>query len=310
MADSSSMVVRYIAESTWGTTPAAALTAVPVTSFNPGHRKETFRSNRISSDAQVKHLVQGARHGEPQFGFELSYADLDAFLPLLFRNDWAADTPSTGSDRLENGTDVKSMTLEAEFTDIAKFVALKGARASGATISIQTGSMINGTFSFMSKGAIPADATVGTGGPSAAADNQPFNVVDHITVLEEGGSSIGTVFGIELTFTTNARIKSVLGTADPYGIGLGDFEVSGTVSMHYEDNVHYLKYINHTASSLRFQLTDTAGNVMDWTTPEVYYSDGNPDASGPNIDTPLALNFQAVKDPSLAVTSRIDRTAA
>lgn len=312
MADSSEAVLRYAFETTWGTTPSVAGQEIPITSFNPGYEKNVIEENRITGNPEVTGIARGTHGASPSMGFELSFTDLDEMLAAFLRHStdgtWTADTPSVGTDRIENGSAKPSLSLEVEYQDISKFVAITGARPQQLQLSIALNQAITGSLQFSSKAPASGSATIFTGSPTAATLNPIFNTVDHITVLEEGGSAIAEVFGLDLTIDLSTRRKEVVGQADPFGIGMGKVRVTGSLSTHFEDVTELAKLYAHTASSIVFQLTDSAGNVYDFNLPALVYNDGNPDVTGPDQDVPLVLGFSAYKDASTGATIRIDRT--
>ena len=103
------------------------------------------------------------------------------------------------------------------------------------------------------------------------------------------------------------RPKGVLSDPALIGVGTGPFTVTGSLNLYFENKTHYEKLINHTSSSLQFTLVDGAGNSLDFTILDLQYSDGNPDASGPNVDIPISLGFTGQKESASGKTIRIDR---
>ena len=91
--------------------------------------------------------------------------------------------------------------------------------------------------------------------------------------------------------------------------GIRKFNLSGTVSAFFDDITLYNKFINETASSLQFELTDTAGNSYFVYMPNIKYMSGNPDVSDDGSVT-ISMAFAGVKDTATGKTLIIQRKPA
>jgi len=310
MADSSVTQIGYAIETTFGTTPSAALKVVPVTSFNWGYTQETFSSQRHLGDPQRRRTARQMHNSAPSFNTELSFGDMDDFLQVFLRaSGWQADTPVEDTQRLENGIIRTSMTLEAHYPDISKFISAKGCRPGAASISIQKGGMATCSFGFTGLPPVAAGTTVGTGTRTAAADNETFSGVESLTLVEEGGSTLGDLLGIEININNGTRLKSVLNSATPTAIGAGEFTVGGSISLYFEDTDVWAKALARTVSSLQVVAEDSTGNELLMHIPRLYFTGGSPDMSGPYVDIELPLTFEAEKDPTSGKTIWFERTA-
>ena len=80
-ADSNRVGLRFIAESTWGTTPASGTTRViRLTSSSLAVTKETVVSDELRADRMVGAVVEVAAMTEGDISFEYSAGSVDAFL--------------------------------------------------------------------------------------------------------------------------------------------------------------------------------------------------------------------------------------
>lgn len=310
MSDSNSSVLRYALESEPGVIPTTQFREMLMTSLTWGRQKAGIESQRISSDPQLHHFVAGTRSSQPSVGVELSARDLDIWFPAFCRSAWQDDTPEAGTSRLENGALVPTMVLELDHTDNEELLLVRRATPGSWSLQAEVDQIVTGTFSFMGHAPEPRDESAGTGEPIAAPDNEPFNSVDHITLMEEGGSTITKVNSFSLNVDLGARPQHVLGLADPYSINLGKWRPTGTVGMWWESYIEYQKALNHGASSFLLRLVDGNGNQYDFRLPRLFYTDGDPDISGPDSDIPLNLNWVGVKDPTTGKSIQIDRTLA
>lgn len=93
MADGGRVVLAYIEEASWGTTPASALTKVAfATSENITRNQSTTVSSAIRGDYVKPQVIRTSVSGSGGFPFEVAYADgpLNDFVEGVFRSDWGA----------------------------------------------------------------------------------------------------------------------------------------------------------------------------------------------------------------------------
>ena len=90
MADSSQTQLYFVEETTWGTTPAAALKELRFTGESLGFNIETVTSNEIRADRQVSDLIQTNASASGAVNFELSYGAYDELIAAALFGDWTA----------------------------------------------------------------------------------------------------------------------------------------------------------------------------------------------------------------------------
>jgi len=100
MANGSRHSMRYIAESTYGTTPATpAFKPIRHTSTTLGLSKESLQSEEIRDDRQIADFRHGAYQVGGDMNIELSFASFDDLLEAVLLGTWTA-TKTTGSATL------------------------------------------------------------------------------------------------------------------------------------------------------------------------------------------------------------------
>lgn len=209
----------------------------------------------------------------------------------------APATVKIAGKRLKNGIARKSLLIEKFFGDIAQYGSFRGCRSGGISFQIESGSIVNGSFSITGKEAIPSGTSVSTT-KIAAGITDALNATTNVGAIEEGGIALTTaVRSISLELGNNLRPKPQVGSRSPIDVGYGFLDVTGTLTAYFQDLVMWNKFINHTSTSLRFRFTDSAFNIMEFILPRLYYSNGNPTAPGGNDDVMLPLEFTAVRDP-------------
>lgn len=290
----------YLAETTWGTTPAAALTKLRITGENLIASTQTAKSQEILGNREVQDIIRTGRGSQGSFNFELSYGNLDALLEGVFMATWATNV-------LEVGSTFKSYTMEKQFLDVGRYHTYTGQVINGMSLSIRPGSIITGSMEVLGKAPTVGSSSAGTGAIVAAPTNPVMNAVDYIQTLEEGGSPIGNVMGIDLNIRNNMRQQMALGDVDPIGMGLGQFEVEGGMELYFEDDTVYSKYLAFTTSSLQFVLGGASSLNYDFLISKLKYIGTEVVATGPNSDIMARTSFNAFIDAS-NTTLQLTRT--
>ena len=303
MADTNRTSLYLLEESTFGTTPASSAWAT----LRPTGESLQFgitnvTSDEIRSDRNITDLVQTDATVTGDLNFELSHGSFDTLLEGCMCSAFSANV-------LKNGTTLKSYSIEKKFADVSRYHTYKGCRVGGMNLSVASGSIVTGSFSFQGKNAIAGNSSASSGTPSAQTTTTPFNAVGNLGTLKEGGSTLSdNVMSINLTISNNLRSNTAIGTLGSTGIGLGTFEVSGSMSVYFANDTLYNKYLASTASSLEFTLTDASSNAYTFLLPKIKYSSGTVMAGSQNADLMAELGFQAIYNASDTATIKITRT--
>lgn len=303
--------IRYAPETTWGTTPAIPMKNFRATSAALKAVNDTVVSAEARADGQITDLVRVGVSATANIGFELSFGSLADFLAAALRSAWVTGTgfggTEVGTDLLENGTTLKSFTLESEFSNISQFLTVKGARINTLSLSIAPGQIVTGSMDFIGKIAAIGGTSAGTGAATAAPTADVLDPT-RMTGMTEGGAAV-EMLGIDLQIANNLRAQSVLGQSGLRGVGYGPLAVTGSLKAYFTDSTLITKWISHVASSLAWALNDADGNSLAFSIPRIKYSDGDtPNDSGG--DDVVTLPFQGILDPTTGKTIRIASTAA
>ena len=216
-----------------------------------------------------------------------------------------------GGSMIRNGVLPHSYTLEKVFSDISEYVAFTGMRVASVNLSVDTGALITGAFSFQGKRAQVGGSTVGTGSPVEAPVNPVYNSVDHVTGLRVGdGSESFEVSSHNFTIDNTLRAQKAVGTLGSIGVGLGTLNVTGSISAYFTSRSLYEKHLNWETSSFSYRVEDASGNGYVFTFPALKFTDGNPVAGGKDQDIMAEMSWTAYRHPSLGYTVQIDRFGA
>jgi hypothetical protein len=301
MTDTNRVSLYVLPETTWGTTPAAGtFEELRYTGESLVYNVETASSSQIRSDRNVSDVVrtQASTSGDVQF--ELSYGSFDTLLEGLMMGTWATDV-------LKNGTTLKSYSIEKYFEGLNKYHTFKGLRVSSMSLDLGAGDMVTGSFAFLGKGIATGTSSASTGTATAANSNSIFNAVDNVTVLKEGGSTYSDkVMSLSLTVENNLRANQSVGSLEATRIGFGQFNVSGSMSVYFQNQGVFDKFVNGTDSSIEFTLSDGT-NSYNVLIPKVEYTAANVTAGGANSDVMAEVEFTAKYDATNDCTLKITR---
>ena len=312
MADGSRHSMAFVAEATFGTTPATPVfTPIRHTGTTLALSKNTLQSEEIRNDRQIADF----RHGSYQVGgdinFELSYGSFDELLSAVLCGAWTTDTPVVGTDQLKAGTTRKSYTIERYFSDVLSadkpYHRFTGCEFSRMQLQIAADAMITGSLSVVGAGMATGTAIIAGATYPAASTTSPL---DSFTgSLNEDGTAIAVITEIQLTIENGHAARYVVGSKQSIRPSIGRSNVSGQITAFFENSTLLDKFINETESDINFTLPDAAGNSYKFILPRVKYNGGQPDVQGEGPIT-LSMPFQALLDSTTGTNILIERTAA
>ena len=293
--------MAYVAESTFGTTPTTPV-FVPIrhTGTTLGLSKDAIESEELRQDRQIAHYRHGNKSVSGDVNIELSYGSFDDLLQATLAGSWASDVLLAGTTR-------RSFTIERHHSDINKYLRSTGCSFNSMSLSVAPNSMVTGSFSIIGKSFTVASTAITGATYSSETTSAPF---DSFTgSVNEGGSSVAVVTGIELSVDNGMEALYVVGSDETLLPSIGKSTVTGSITAYFENSLLIDKFISETASSLEFTLTDQAGNSYIFELPNVKYNSGNPEVGGPGAIT-VSLDFVALYDSGTGSQIQITRVPA
>lgn len=277
------IIIGYVEEVTWGTDPGTTRTLVRVTSENLRQVTDTVQSNEITGSRMVQDIVRTNVGVEGTIEWELSANTFDTLFQFVLMNSALGN----------NGSTLRSMTLEREYTDQTNLSDIfTGCVIDRMTLNVAPREIITGSFGIIGK---IQSAGTGMTTPTAAATDAVVNAVDHVSALTEGGGSVD-LLNWTMELNNNLRTRPLIGVLGPNSVALGRLEINGTIQLYFENNTAYAKYLNFTQSSLQIDITDGSSNGYRIAIPAIKYTEGEKPVPGPNNDIIVTLNWQAKSD--------------
>jgi len=291
--------LAYIAETTFGTTPATPTFAtLPFNTHSLDVTKDRVEGNEIQADR----MPRVDRHGNKQAGgsieVDLRKGDYDAFLESAFLNSFSTNT-------LKIGTAPKYFSIEDAANDISQFRLFTGMSVSTLNVSIAPNQMVTATFDMVGKTGTQAATTGSTGGtPTASSANAPFD--SYSGTIEDGGSAISIVTSIDFSVTNSLAPTFVVGSDSAQQLEFGRAVIEGTMTVYYEDAALINKFLNETESSIEVSVNDPSGaSAYTFLFPRVKYNGASVPVQNPQsrlITLPFVSLYDTSENSNLVLT--------
>jgi len=289
--------LAYIAEVTYGTTPATpAFQVINPTSHSLGLEKETFQSETIRSDRQLNDFRHGVRQVSGDIGIEFRDASWDDLLQAVMMGTWSADV-------LKAGTTRRSFTIERFFSDITRYRRAVGCEFNSFSLECPASGIVTGTF-----GVIGMDDTgAGTAIASSTYTADPNeNVMDSLSgSITVGGSAVTCITSIKLTLENGIENLPVVGETTRIRGAAGRSIVTGELTAFYQDDTLLDAFEDETEVAIVFTLTDGVATYT-FTLPKVKFTGGKPEVGGER-EVSITMPFQAIYSSGDATQLKIER---
>lgn len=297
-ASGSEHSLYYVTEVTPGVTPATPA----FKTFRHTGTTLALSKDAIQSEELGGRRIRCFRHGNKQVGgdgsLQLSYGDFDDMLEAALCGTWAADVLKTGSAR-------RTFTFERYFADIAQRIRYTGVEVNELSLTVAPNAIVAGSLSFIGLDQDPVNTMIAGSTYAAPSAQCPFDSFTGSIV--EGGLTIGVVTQLEMTLANGLEPLFVVGSSSAIGKSIGRTNVSGTMTVYFENMTLLNKFVNETSSSLVFTLQAEDGSTLEFNLPNVKFNSGSPDVSGDGPIT-LAMSFQALYDGTTQTELQITRT--
>lgn len=209
---------------------------------------------------------------------------------------------------LRNGVELHSYTLEKELQDANPVASFKflGMRVGAMNLDFSIGSILTGSFGFMG-----LDSEVGAAVTPVATDPTTTGVMNSVgdvgDILIDGTESTACFNSLTLALANGLRGQDCIGTLGHSGIALGRIDLTGNISIYFQDTTEYTKFINASSFSLSFTVTDNDNKKYIVTLPEVKYETMTIVSGGLDADVMVDATWRAIIDPTLEYTIEIVR---
>lgn len=306
VADGSQVRLADVSETTIGTTPATPTFQVMryVTS-DVKLSKQTDVPNEVRADRNVSTITDVGRSVTGTINTLLSYGTFDTWLERLLCSSWATNV-------LKNGITPKTGTLEQFFEQGATdtYIRYQGVRWNTLDLSLTARKSVEANWGIMGiRSPTPTSAII-TGATYTDPTTSPvFNAGLNVASLAlTGVTNSPKMQKLTMRINNNIYQNDVVGSYEPYGHGLGRFEVTGTMTTYFENLDTYQAILDHSDVSLAFTLLDANSKSYAFSLPKVKLLDGGPTGVGNGQPVILDVPFQAYYDATSVASLSITRS--
>lgn len=198
---------------------------------------------------------------------------------------------------LKAGVERQSFTMLRHFTDMdpaeKAYHTFLGTEFNTLSLSLTPGEKVTGSLGILGREpglsvTPPADSTFGTATTSRVFDSFTGS-------LKEDDTEIGIVTELSLSLENGLEPRPVLFSKYTLQPSIQRSNLTGQMTVYFENATMLEKFLNETSSSLDFTITDLDGNSYRIFIPNISYTGGQPDTTGQGSIT-LAMPFQAIYD--------------
>lgn len=310
-AQGSRSTLSFLAESTFGTTPAGNFQNLPFTTHSLNLSKDRVAGTDIQSDRQPRVDRHGNRVVGGDIVADLRHAEFDTLMQaaLMADNDFATGfTAGDGSTNVANaaiaGTTPQFFSLEDYAADIDQARLFSGCTVNTMSVSMAPNQMVSTTFGIVGKD-MSVSGTQKT--QDASAGNAPFDAYSgDIKLGNVGslGSALTLITAVDFTITNNFAPTLVIGESTASALEFGMINIEGTVSAYFEDDTLLNRFLNETESSLEVSVGDGT-NTLTFLFPRIKVNSADVGVDGPTSRI-VNMSFVALRDTSDLSASTTD----
>lgn len=244
-ADGSQVRLADVSEAMIGTIPATpAFQIMRYRSANVRLAKQVDISDEVRADRNVPAITDVGRNVSGSIETRFSYGTYDTWLERLLCSTFSTNV-------LKNGVTHKSGALEMTYEQGAtdSYVRYRGCRWNTLDLNMRSRQPVQATWGIMGIGSpTPTTAIISGATYAAATTTEDFNAGLNVANLSIGSTSMVSspkVQALSLRINNNIYQVDVVGQYDAYGHGLGRFEVTGNMTVLFEDLAAYKAILDH-----------------------------------------------------------------
>ena len=202
-------------------------------------------------------------------------------------------------------------SIETAYADISQYMLQDGMVPGTFSLEVAAGSIITGTIGFQGRATALSQTTTLSGGGYTVLGAQTGEVVNATTdvgnLTKDNVDFSACLQTISLSGEANLRQQACVGSKFSQGIGAGRFNLTGSMTVFFEDEQLFNDFIDHETVALSFSVTDAEGSAYYWTVPAVKISQDQIAPGGIDQDVFENIEFTAFRDSSTECMVQIDR---
>lgn len=223
----------------------------------------------------------------------------------------AGPTVTITGQMLRNSTTVKSFTIQKRFNDatIPEYNNFTGMHVNGLSLNFESGAILGGSFDFIGLTGVLTSTQIAGATDVPAATSDVMNAVTDLQNIEfdDTDTAACTITSMTVDVANNLRAQNAIGSLASCGIGVGRFEVTGAISLFFQDSTEYDKYTGNTAFKLSMRAEDVSGQAYVFTFPRIKYESMTLASGGTDTDIVLEGSWRGLRDSVSDSMMQIDR---
>lgn len=206
----------------------------------------------------------------------------------------------------------RKFTIETAFNDVSQYMVQDGMVPGTFSLEVATGAIITGTIGFQGRATQLLQSTVLSNPANyTVLGSQPGEVVNATTnvgTIQKDGATFGaSIQSLSLSGEANLRQQSAVGSKFAKGIGAGRFNLTGSMTIYFEDEALFADFLSHETVSLSFAVTDLDGQSYVYTIPAIKFSADQIAPGGIDQDVFDNVEFTAFRDATTECMLQVDR---
>lgn len=205
----------------------------------------------------------------------------------------------------------RKFTIETAFNDIGQYMVQDGMVPGTFSLEIAAGAIVTGTIGFQGRATRLLTSTVLSGAGYTVLGSTTGEVVNATTnvgsIEKDGVVADAAIQSISISGEANLRQQSAVGSKFARGIGAGRFNLTGALTIYFEDGAMFNDFINHATVSLSFPVTDLDGQTYVFTLPSIKFSADQIAPGGIDQDVFDNIEWTAFRDPATECMLQVDR---
>lgn len=254
MSNASFAQVRYLAESTWGTTPASAMTNLNITSESLGVSTNFVNSQYIRSDRQIADNIRTGQAAAGNIGIELQYGGYDDLFMGALMASWGSTATITATTISAAAADnsyndsgsgfVTANFLQGQWVRVSGF-ATSGNNGYARLTSVAAGKLVVTGLTLTNESASPSVTIKGTqikNGTTLKSFTLEKEFSDITEFMSYAGARVDTM---QLNFAPNAVVDGSFGFKMKTGVAAGATVGTGAATAASTNQV--MNSVDHVA---------------------------------------------------------------
>ena len=213
------------------------------------------------------------------------------------------ETLTTTRMVLDAGTTQKFMSIEEAQTDISVFQTALGMMINTMNMTFTNSSIITGSFGLLGKSLEDPAGSTDANAVTAVNTNDPFDSFTGSITDDTVALAIAT--SLDFALANGLEQKFALFSDEAHHVAVGRVNLTGNISLYFEDDTYIDDYINESTSVLQWEAEDPDGNAYRFTVPKCKLSAQSKSVS--ENEVLLNCGWRGLYDSTYGTTFRIEK---